>query len=157
MGSEQGQKALLILGLSSLDSYTDRHGLCAGEELAYILHDVMEKWAGPVFITDQGWEDCGRVSRPRMSLEEALKPFPGFVRFPFDEDVDDWEESMQRLARLLRSRHLRDLVLGGLWATADGSSGGVNEAARLLGEQGFACRIDYSICGLDEDGEEGRA
>jgi len=79
------------------------------------------------------------------------------TRFPFDEDTGDWEEAMARLGDLLRARGVTGLVLGGLWATVDGSSGGVNETCRLLSQQGFACRIDFSLCGMDEDGEGGEA
>ena len=152
-----GQTALLIVDLSSLDSYTDRHGVPAGEELGYVLGDAIGLWSGPVFLTDQGWEDAGRVSRPRRGLEEAIAGSANVTRFPFDEDTGDWEEAMLRLGDLLRGQGVTGLVLGGLWATVDGSSGGVNEACRQLSQQGFACRIDFSLCGMDEDAEGGGA
>jgi hypothetical protein len=64
---------------------------------------------------------------------------------------------MPRLGELLRTRGVSQVVLGGLWATLDWSSGGVNEACRLLSQQGFACRIDFTLCGMDEDGGGGVA
>ena len=145
--------ALLVLDLSSLDSYTDSNGPSAGEELSFALLDAMLLHAGPVFLTDQEWEDAGRVSRPRRSLEEGLKARPDITRLHFDEDTQDWEEAMQELSRLLRDQRVTRIILGGLWATRDGSSGGVNEAWQQLRRQGFDCDIDFSLCGMDEEGE----
>lgn len=152
-----GQTALLIVHLSSLDSYTDRHGEAKGGELGYALGDAMRLWNGPVFLVDQGWADAGRVSRPRMSLLQALASSVNVTRFPFDEDTADWDEAMPRLGNLLRAQGVTHLVLGGVWATVDGSPGCVNEAGRQLAQQGFTCRIDYTLCGMDEDGEGGGA
>ena len=148
------QTALLIIDLSSLDSYTDLNGASAGEELSFVLLDAMLLHAGPVFLTDQEWEGAGRLSRPRRTLEEGLKARPDIVRVHFDEASQDWEEGMQELGGLLRDQRVDHVVLGGLWATLNGSSGGVNEAMRLLEQQGFACRIDFSLCGLEEEETE---
>jgi hypothetical protein len=141
------------MDISSLDSYTDLKGLSAGVELSYVLLDAVLKHDGPVLLTDQEWEDVGRVSRPRRSLEEGLKARQGIVRFHFDEDTQDWEEAMQELGELLRDHQVTRVILGGLWATLDGSSGGVNEAQRQLQREGFACSIDFSLCGMEEEGE----
>lgn len=146
--------ALLIMDISSLDSYTDLKGASAGEELSFVLLDAILKHAGPVLLTDQEWEDMGRVSRPRMALEEGLKSRRDIVRFHFDEDIQDWEEAMRSLGKLLRDHRVTHVILGGLWATPDDSSGGVNEAKRQLQQQGFACSIDFSLCGMEEDEEK---
>ena len=60
---------------------------------------------------------------------------------------------MSALGRLLRDHQVTQVRLGGLWATLDGSSGGVNEAYTQLQHQGFACRIDFALCGIEEEGQ----
>jgi hypothetical protein len=143
--------ALLILDLSSLDAYTDLCGSAAGEALGYVLEDAVEHTTCTVFLTDQEWEYSGRASRPRQHFHEVTQNRTDIVRIHFDEDTEEWDRLIEHLGTLFRERQITSVILGGLWATADGSSGGVNEAKRLLEGHGFRCYIDQNLCGMDED------
>ena len=48
--------ALVIVHLSSVDSYADQIGQEAGERLARSIVDAVRKHRGPVYIIDQGWD-----------------------------------------------------------------------------------------------------
>lgn len=143
--------ALLILDLSSLDAYTDLCGSAAGEALGYVLEDAVEHTTCMVFLTDQEWEYSGRASRPRQHFHEVTQNRTDIVRIHFDEDTEEWAQLAERLGTLFRERQISRVILGGLWATTDGSSGGVNEAKKLLEKQGFTCSIDQNLCGMEED------
>jgi hypothetical protein len=71
------------------------------------------------------------------------------------EAVDDWDESISRLGSLLRKLGVGRLALGGLEAPPNEDMGCVNEVKRQLQAQGFACRVDPSLCEWYRDGAAG--
>jgi hypothetical protein len=152
------QKALVIVHLSSLDSFTDACGDVNGAYLAEQLSFAIEKHDGLVVVTDQGWELLGRNSEPRQWVTEALQRHPHVLWLHHDENVSlaasPWRRPMRRLGKLLAMHGIRCVTLGGVWATEDGSSGCVNETQMRLEEQGFVCHRDDTLCGFDEDHDD---
>lgn len=151
--SEQCE-ALLLVHLSSLDAFTDQNRL-AGNYLGQRIRDAIDAW--PVerllFLIDQEWEYRGAQSTPRKYVMEKVGQRSSFL-LHFDEADGNWEEAMDHLAGLLHQHQVTQVVLGGVWATYDGSSGCVNEAQRQLERRGVPCRLDYDICGMESDEED---
>ena len=96
-------EGLLIVHLSSLDSYTDEKGQKQGERLAFQMVQAICGYPGPVFVTDQGWEYIGKQCRPRLAVEKALQNHPHVVRFHHDEALHEWDEAMRKLGDLIRA------------------------------------------------------
>lgn len=101
--------ALVIVHVSSVDSYADQIGQEAGERLARSIIEAVRKHRGPVYIVEQGWNG---------PLEKTIKR--GVVDVPvtwmrFDEDVDDWDTFLPRLKRRLKQDHVGRVVIGGVW------------------------------------------
>lgn len=70
-------ESLVIIHLSSLDSYADMEYEATGDregsyDLAYRMADAVLKHKGPVFIVDQGWYGLGRESRPRWRFLDEI-------------------------------------------------------------------------------------
>ena len=145
------REALLLVHLSSLDSYTDEKGQAQGEWLGMELAQAIRTYPGPIFVTDQGWEYIGKHCQPRRFVEAALREHSCSVKFYHDETLHEWDAAMQELGELLRSYGISHLVIGGTWASSDNSEGCVNETRNLLEQQGFSCSIDETICGMIED------
>ena len=143
---------LVIVHLSSLDAYTDEKGQSQGEALGYEIGEAIRLFSGPVFVTDQEWEYCGKQCLPRKYVEEVLQSHSHVVPFYHDESIHEWEEAMQKLGHLIRSCGVSHLTIGGMWASKGGvEEGCVNETHQLLVAQGFSCQVDPTICGMVED------
>ncbi len=147
------REALLVVHLSSLDSYTFEKGDAQGAWLAEEMESAIKAYPGLIVVTDQEWDLIGKC-QPRMVVVEALQSRARVIRFHHDEDTDEWDEAMQRLGHLLRGHGITHLILGGVWASADDaedSEGCVNETCRQLEKQGFFCSINKTITGMIED------
>ena len=101
--------ALVIVHVSSVDSYADQIGQEAGERLARSIIEAVRKHRGPVYIVEQGWNG---------PLENTIKR--GVVDVPvtwmrFDEDVHDWNTFLPRLKSRLKRDHVGRVVIGGVW------------------------------------------
>lgn len=147
------KEALIIVHLSSLDSYTDQVGSSQGEELATnILYAILEH-KGPVYIVDQGWETGHRESLPRERLLKRIEPRQDIVWIHFDEAEDDWLEFIQNLQERIEADKITHVVLGGLWYTPSLKEGCVTEVLTQL--RGFRpVRVDDMITGCVEELEE---
>ena len=142
---------LLLVHLSSLDSYTDEKGQVQGKGLGMKMAQAISTYPGPVFVTDQGWEFIGKQCQPRKIVEEALQKHSCVVRIHHDEAIHEWDEAMQNLGDLIRSYGISHLAIGGIWASSDNSEGCVNETRKLLEQQGFSCSLDETISGMIGD------
>ena len=101
--------ALVIVHVSSVDSYAYQIGQEAGERLARSIIDAVRKHRGPVYIVDQGWD--GPLEN---TIKRAVVTVP-VTWMRFDEDVHDWDKFLPRLmSRLTRDRVGR-VVIGGVW------------------------------------------
>ena len=101
--------ALVIVHVSSVDSYADQIGQEAGARLARSIIEAVRKHRGPVYIVDQGWDG---------PLENMIKS--AVVTVPvtwmrFDEDVQDWNTFLPRLKRRLLRDGVGRVVIGGVW------------------------------------------
>lgn len=114
-GRGDGPEALVLVHLSSLDSYTDYAGSDAGEDLAGRLAEAILSHDGPVILVDQGWELGPRASRPRAQLLEEIAPRQDVVWIHFDEAVERWEDFFPRLDRALEEAGAGSVRVGGIW------------------------------------------
>ncbi len=114
-------KALLIVNLSSLDSYAEYDGLPAAQELAGRLKEAILSYRGPVYVIDQRWPRS-KWSEPRWELvfDVQLKREIHWVHFR--DNQDDWDLFIQKLRAQLIRDGVKELDLGGLWYSRDGSS-----------------------------------
>jgi hypothetical protein len=142
--------ALVIVHLSSLDSYTWHCGIGPATRLADALADELAAFGGLVVVLDQRWP-LTLQSGARLKVLDALRAHRRVTWFPHDEQADDWDASMSRLGALLRKRGVRCLVLGGLEAPPGVDTGCVNEVKRQLDAHGFVCRVDRALCGWYRD------
>ena len=144
------KEALLIVHLSSLDSYSWECGEEASVRLGGALQEAIAGYWGPIVITDPGHALIGRESRPRAEVLEHLQQRGQVVWFAHDEEAEDWDEPMQRLGQILSAMGITHPRIGGIWATENGRHGCVNETMRHLLNQGFVCRMDAAICGFEQ-------
>lgn len=82
------REALVLIHLSSLDSYTDLEFEATQERggafsLAFRMAEAVLQHKGPVVIVDQGWLFVGRESRPRS-------------QFLYELGIDDWTKGNLR-------------------------------------------------------------
>jgi len=141
-----GQEALLIVHLSSIDSFAWHFGGPASDQLATALITTIRAYGELIVVLDQCWPLTPQ-SGPRRAVIAALNRSACVAWFAHDEQTDDWDASMQRLGALLRRKHVAHLTLGGFEASADEATGCVNEVRRQLDAQGFRCQIDPALCG----------
>lgn len=143
------KEALLIVHLSSLDSYTWECGMEKGDALADQLILALRTCTGPIVLTDQRWPLLGSTSRPRSRVLAWVRITSRVVWFAHDEESEGWERPMHQLGSLLRALNVTHLRIGGVWATEHGLHGCVNQTMKQLTKQGFTCTMDPSICGFD--------
>ena len=101
--------ALVIVHVSSVDSYADQIGQEAGDRLARSIIDAVRKHRGPVYIIDQGW-DGPLENTIRRSVAEVPVTW-----MRFDEDVHDWDTFLPKLKRRLARDGVGRVVIGGVW------------------------------------------
>lgn len=106
--------ALVIVHLSSLDSFAFHEGMAKATRLARNIAAEILSHRGPVIIVDQGWtlEDD---SAPRARLLETIAARPDIHWIRFDEDVEDWAPFIVRLRRELHRRRVTEVIVGGIW------------------------------------------
>ena len=95
MGDHSSPKpdALVIVHLSSLDSYTWHCGIGPATRLADALADELAAFGGLVVVLDQRWP-LTLQSGARLKVLNALRAHRRVTWFPHDEQADDWDESM---------------------------------------------------------------
>lgn len=147
---QSGLQALIIVHLSSLDSYTAQAGRDKGEDLGWALTEAILGHKGPVVIVDQGWETGYRESRPREALLEAIKKRPDIVWLEFDEALSDWEPFLEQLARALMELRVTSAVVGGIWYNPSLKSGCVSHVYRYL-RAIMPTKVDRGIVGCESE------
>ena len=100
---------LVIVHLSSVDSYAWQVGQEAGERLARSLIEAVRKHKGPVYIIDQGWD--GPL---RDMIKKDVADIP-VTWMRFDEDVQEWATFLPRLKKRLQRDGVTRAVIGGVW------------------------------------------
>jgi hypothetical protein len=101
--------ALVIVHLSSIDSYAWTIDEAKAKQLAERLVRAIRKHRGPVYIVDQLWD--GPL---RELVAAAIRDVPA-KWIEFDEDVSDWKRFLPALKRRLTRDHVTDVVIGGVW------------------------------------------
>lgn len=149
--ASRGNEALLIVHLSSLDSFSWHNGKRAAAELADALIGKVRTFDGLIVVMHQPWPLTVHTG-PRLTVNAALAAASRVVWFAHDEERDDWTESMQRLGACMRGEQVTHVALGGFEASADEAAGCVNEVRRQLEAQGFTCRVEPALCGWYGEG-----
>jgi hypothetical protein len=103
------QKALVIVHLSTIDSYAWHVSEAKAKALAERIIQAIRKHRGPVYIVDQFWE--GPL---RDRIAAAVSDIPA-KWIEFDEDVGDWKRFLPSLKRRLTRDRVTDVVIGGVW------------------------------------------
>lgn len=140
-------EALVLIHLSSLDSYTDIERETTGDDdngyrLAFDILAEIEGAKGPVFIGDQQWLFIGRESRPRRQLWEGIEELTRkditWVQFDEqDEGEVGWEKFLKKLDRWLDKHNITQVALGGLFWEDDLSEGCVTHVYKHLKKIGM--------------------
>jgi len=151
---KRSKEALVIVHLSSLDAYTEEIGSWTGGDLAEAIAAAIKFHEGPVYIVDQGWEDEGKPSEPRMwlldEIEKRSQSLPPIVWIHFDEAEQPWPPFLWRLRRRLERDGVSRVVIGGLWYDDTGKTGCVTHVHRYLAKY-FDARVSGSIVGTLDD------
>lgn len=168
-------ESLVIIHLSSLDSYADLEHEATGEyfrayHLASVLESAILRHDGPVFIVDQAWLFVGKESWPRAGLihelgisEEAYEitlPEEGYYeqRGPirdiswirFDEQDSEWGPFLKNLVTRLKRVSTDKVVLGGLYYEFNLSEGCVTYTYQYLRKR-FPTTVDGNVVGCISD------
>ena len=147
-------ETLVIVHLSSIDSYRDFYGVDPAIQLAADLKVVIITHPGPVVVMDQECEEI--ISEDAKVLRASvldLQRLRDITIFHHDElvDVSPWQDGMKRLAKVLRGMGTTRVRLGGLWASESGTTGCVHETQGQLRARNIPCWIDHSLVALEEN------
>lgn len=149
------KEALVVIHLSSLDSYTSAAKEAGDKSIGDLLADALiqeiRDHKGPVYIVDQGWDPDRPESEPRIRVLNSLKKRVTWIHF--DEADQDWDDFDRDVVPILERDGVTKVVLAGVWYRKDLSSGCVTEAYFRL-QKHFQTRVNERICGLEEDIDE---
>lgn len=166
--------ALVIVHLSSLDSYTDLEYMAAGSrddsyDLAASLAEAVLKHKGPVFIVDQLWYFIGRESRPRgwfldeigvdqwmyeewQGSEDLLweqgAPPRKITWIRFDENEQEWDDFLKLLEKQLKASGATSVTIGGLFYCDKLETGCVTHTYQFLKDK-LPTKVNRGIVGTD--------
>jgi hypothetical protein len=136
--------ALVIVHLSSIDSYAWTIGGDKAKQLADRIVRAVRKHEGPVYIIDQFWD--GEL-RDQIAAEVSDVPVK-WIRF--DEDVSDWNRFLPSLKRRLARDKVTDAILGGVWYDPNLKEGCATRVyLYLLGT--MPAKVDKSLVGCETD------
>jgi hypothetical protein len=138
------KKALVIVHLSSIDSYASHVGEAKGKQLTERLIRAIRKHRGPVYIVDQFWD--GPL---RDQIVTAVSDVPA-KWIKFDEDVGDWERFLPALKRRLTRDHVTAVVVGGVWFDPDLKEGCATRVYLYLLST-IPAKVDKTIVGCETD------
>lgn len=143
-----GAQALVIVHLSSLDSYTAHAGSEEGKLLGERLTMAILEHDGPVIIIDQGWETGYRESRPRENLLEEISGRRDIVWIQFDEAVENWEDFFPKLYAALDEQGATSAIVGGIWYDESLHTGCATFTYLTL-KQRMPVTVDESLVGCE--------
>lgn len=138
--------AVVILHLSSLDSYAHAYGVDEAEALADRMRDVVLNHAGPVYIVDQRWPLARPWSNPRNRFVQEVQLAREIEWILWNDSMKAWEDFLKGFARRLKDDGVRLVFMGGVWYDPGGSSGCVVEGLNTLGKH-MIVRVDKRIVG----------
>lgn len=147
------QETLVIVHLSSIDSYIRFYGVKPAMELAVDLCLAITSHPGSTVIMDQEDDDISEDGKVMRAKVLEMQNYCPVTIFHHDEmmDLSPWQDGMKNLAHLLRQLKTYRIRLGGLWTSESGKSGCVHEVKRQMSYRGFPGWIDKSICALEEN------
>lgn len=145
------REALVLVHTSSLDSFAWHHGKAEASALLdgwlWAVKDA-QRQGKLVVLVDQEWDG------PLVRRFFERVPEPVTVIF-FDENEEDhsWSEFGSSLTKLLKSKGVESVTVGGIWYDPENVVGCVNETARIL-KNNFVTFVDFDLCGVQEDEDE---
>lgn len=136
--------ALVIVHLSSIDSYAEFVGTPAAAQLSERITSAVRAHRGPVYIIDQGWDGPLRNA--------AVKRMHGVHGrwLHFDEDVDDWNRFLPAFKRQLTRERVDQVVIGGIWYDPDLKTGCATEVYLYL-RRAFPTKVAPDLVGCETD------
>ena len=136
--------ALVIVHLSTIDSYAWNIGEEKARQLADRLVSAIRKHRGPVYIIDQFWD--GPL---RSHIVAAVAEIPA-KWIEFDEDVGDWKRFLPSLKRRLSRDKVTDVVVGGVWFDPTLATGCATEVYLYLAAT-LPTKVNKDIVGCETD------
>lgn len=171
--------ALVIVHLSTIDSYAWAVGEGKAKQLAGRIIHAIHKHRGPVYIISEilRWA-CGKRGevhsssrrtapltqttwrpglRPdqfwngplRNQITSAVSDVPA-IWIDFDEDVGDWKRFLPSLKRRLSRDQVTNVVVGGVWYDPKLATGCATEVYLYLAAR-MSTKVDKSIVGCETD------
>jgi hypothetical protein len=140
--------ALVIVHLSSLDSFTADAGPDAGGELGYNIADAILNHDGPVIVVDQNWSLGHRESRPRSEVLKKIKDRKDVIWIQFDEDVEEWDPFLRKLRARLKLLQVKEVIVGGVWYDPKLKGGCATEVYLYL-RKFFKAQVDPELVGCE--------
>lgn len=138
------RKALVIVHLSTIDSYSWTVGEEKATQLAERIIRTIRKHRGPVYIIDQFWD--GPL---RSQIVAAISDVPA-TWIEFDEDVGDWKRFLPSLKRRLTRDRVTSVVIGGVWFDPKLKEGCATEVYLYLLST-IPTKVDKTIVGCETD------
>lgn len=136
--------ALVIVHLSTIDSYAWTIGEDKARQLADRIVAAVRKHRGPVYVIDQFWDGDLRDYVAAAIAEVPVK----WIKF--DEDVSDWNKFLPSLKRRLSRDGVTDVVLGGVWYDPELKEGCATTVYLYLAAA-MPTKIDPKIVGCETD------
>lgn len=138
------RKALVIVHLSTIDSYAWNIGEAKAKALADRLVRAIRAHRGPVYIVDQFWD--GPL---REQIVRAVSDVPA-KWIEFDEDVGDWKRFLPALKRHLTRDRVTDVIIGGVWFDPTLETGCATEVYLYLASR-IPTKVNEAIVGCTTD------
>lgn len=138
------RKALVIVHLSTIDSYAWNISEAKAKALAERLIRAIRRHRGPVYIIDQFWDGPLREQITRAVGEVPAK------WFHFDEDTGDWKSFLPKLKRQLARDGVTAVVVGGVWFDPTLKEGCATEVYLYL-LASMPTKINKSLVGCTTD------
>ena len=136
--------ALVIVHLSTIDSYAWTIGEDKAKQLADRIIRAVRKHDGPVYIVDQYWD--GKL---RDYVIAGIGGVP--VKWiKFDEDVSDWNKFLPSLKRRLTRDGVTNVVIGGVWYDPQLKEGCATTVYLYLAAA-MPTKVDKNIVGCETD------
>jgi hypothetical protein len=139
------KKALVLIHLSSLDSYVVQYGMEQATQLALRMRAAVLNHDGPVYIVDQRWPFSEPHSIPRHEFVISIQLARDINWIHWDE-WNSWEDFLSDLRGQLKRDGVNQIVLGGVWYDPSLEAGCVSETYLYL-KNFFLVIIDPSLVG----------